>query len=295
MMLIDLVIATRDRRDQLEATLASVWLQKRLPRRVIVVDNGSKDDTWTWLAEESKRRNCLSAIRLMSNVGAGPGKNVGLRESDADAVVVLDDDAQLLGSDVVSQVERCFERNPRVAVIQFKIVDGHTNRVRGYEFPGDHPEVMKDVEHEIGYFIGAGHAIRRRALIDVGFYSEILGLYGHEEIELAYRLIRVGWALRYCPCVEVVHMKDPRGRLSGSETVRRLFYNRLVLNWQYLPARYAIVSSLLWAIKLGRECGGKAVYEELGRFLRRRSDYSRDPVGRLTVDRIKAVGGRLYR
>ena len=95
---------------------------------IIVVDDGSLDDTWECLVRESRRRRCVRAIRLSRNFGKEYALSAGLEVSRGRGVVVMDGDLQhppalipLLvtawrgGGDVVEAVKRSRGREGRLS------------------------------------------------------------------------------------------------------------------------------------------------------------------------------------
>lgn len=82
------IIPTRNRRALLERALHSVWRQSSGPREVIVVDDGSTDDTQALLSSVRDR------VRTISLSGSGPGaaRNAGAQAATGEYVVFLDSD-----------------------------------------------------------------------------------------------------------------------------------------------------------------------------------------------------------
>src|SRR5436190_21061432 len=87
---VSVVIPTRDRWDLLRTTLGGALGQRRVSHEVIVVDDGSADETPTRLAEVSDPR--LRTVRLGRSMGAAAARNRGLAEARGDWVAFLDDD-----------------------------------------------------------------------------------------------------------------------------------------------------------------------------------------------------------
>lgn len=246
-MRVDIVIATYNRADTLKETIENVLTTAQGFGKLYVVDNASADHTRVIL--ESFKDERLIAVFNDRNLGAAGGKNVGLRMSKADIVIVIDDDAIFSTTDPVGEVTRIFNEEERLGLIQFKIINYQTNKVLRYEFPGDHPDTDHDNSFNIGYFIGAGHAIRKSMLARVGYYPDDFGLYAHEEIDLSYRAINHGYIMRYEPSIAVLHKKAPGGRMPANAVLHQLLLNRMIMSKKYLPRRYAFVSNLLWILK----------------------------------------------
>jgi GT2 family glycosyltransferase len=245
-MQVDLVIATYNRAEQLRETLQNVLATAVGINKVYVVNNASTDHTRELLDGMDDGR--IVAIHNERNLGAAAGKNVGLRRSEAELIIVLDDDALFCSEDPVGEVRRLFAEE-RLGVVQFKIINFQTGRVLRYEFPGDDPERRADTQFPIGYFIGAGHAIRKRMLEEVGYYPDDFGLYAHEEVDLSYRAVNHGYTMRYAPSVAVQHKKAPGGRLPPRDVLHHMLLNRLVMTRKYLPAPYSLINNLLWLLR----------------------------------------------
>ena len=88
----DVVIATRDRPDELAGCLASLGRQERAPRAVWVVDASDGDAT----AEVCRATPPgLDVRHLRSAPGTGLQRNVGIDRSTADVLHFVDDDVIL--------------------------------------------------------------------------------------------------------------------------------------------------------------------------------------------------------
>ena len=85
--LFSVVIPTRNRRGLLARALASVRVQSSAPREVIVVDDGSTDDTLEFLATQAD-------VRVARSPGGGPGaaRNAGAALAAGDYLAFLDSD-----------------------------------------------------------------------------------------------------------------------------------------------------------------------------------------------------------
>jgi GT2 family glycosyltransferase len=88
MPLFSIVIPTYNRARLLEAALASVFAQEDTDYEVLVVDDGSTDDTLETLARYGER------VRVFQQRNAGPGaaRNLGIQEARGEYVVFLDSD-----------------------------------------------------------------------------------------------------------------------------------------------------------------------------------------------------------
>lgn len=83
-----IIIPTYNRARLLEQTLASVFAQEETDYEVLVVDDGSSDDTLETLARYGER------VRVFQQRNAGPGaaRNLGIQEARGEYVAFLDSD-----------------------------------------------------------------------------------------------------------------------------------------------------------------------------------------------------------
>jgi glycosyltransferase involved in cell wall biosynthesis len=87
---VSVVISTRGRWDLLRTTLSGALGQQEIEHEVIVVDDGSRDETPARLADLSDSR--LRVVRHHRSRGATAARNRGLEESRGEWVAFLDDD-----------------------------------------------------------------------------------------------------------------------------------------------------------------------------------------------------------
>ena len=89
---VDVIIPAYNAAQTIEATLRSVLSQTLLPGQVIVVDDGSDDETGSLAMAMG---GLVNVIR-QPNGGQGSARNLGLLASDATILVFLDADDLLL-------------------------------------------------------------------------------------------------------------------------------------------------------------------------------------------------------
>jgi GT2 family glycosyltransferase len=179
-------------------------------------------------------------VVLHENVGVPTGRDVGLRRTEAPLVGFLDDDAVAqagIGADIVA----AFDADPHLGAVALRLVDesGETSRRHVPRLGGRHPERGGDV----ALFLGGACAIRRTAYDEAGGYWGDL-FYGHEEVELAWRLIDRGWSIRYLPQLTVFHPRTEIGR--HADGWRMTGRNRVMIARRTLPWPIAIVHVSAW-------------------------------------------------
>jgi len=92
-----ILISTYNRRALLEEALHSVFNQTfKGPYEVVVVDDGSTDDTWEYLKELSKEKGNLVIARHEKNLGISEGRKTAYKLSQGDYLLYFDSDDLLI-------------------------------------------------------------------------------------------------------------------------------------------------------------------------------------------------------
>lgn len=118
---VSLVITTRNRSAMLCEALDSALAidQRRLQLEIVVVDDGSTDDTPTVLQQ-------YPMVRVIRTTGLGmvAARNTGFRAATGDFIMLLDDDDVLTDRAIVAQLE-VFEQHPEYGAVhaRFQLTD----------------------------------------------------------------------------------------------------------------------------------------------------------------------------
>lgn len=132
-MLFSVIIPTYNRRHTIGAAIASALQQDAVECEVIVVDDGSTDDTLDWLAREFAD----PLLRVMPNHRAkGPAgaRNTGLLAARGEFIALLDSDDCFLPGHLVSNAQ-VFQRFPGVDVTFGRAVYEQDGKVVDYMGP----------------------------------------------------------------------------------------------------------------------------------------------------------------
>jgi GT2 family glycosyltransferase len=215
-------------------TLASVFKAQPPPNKleVILVDNGSQDDTPQAVRKKFPR---VKLILSPTNLGFAAGNNLGLRQAKGRYLLLLNSDT-LVQSDTFVKMVKFMDSSPRVglATCRVELKNGQLDPAshRGFPTPwagltyhlgleklfprsklfAQYHQGWKDLKtiHEIDSPVGAFYFLRRQALQQVGFLDEAFFMYG-EDLDLAYRLKQAGWQVVYTPITRITHLKGASG------------------------------------------------------------------------------------
>ena len=181
-MLFSVVIPVHNRRHLLPRTLDSVWAQIFTDFEVIVVNDGSTDETGEWLASQGERIQAIT----QANRGPGAARNLGTREARGKYVAFLDSD-DVWPPWTLETFAKLICKHNSPAILAGKVVEFRDER----ELKAIRPEpICADFHADYfascrgGYFVGAGMAVLRRDLLLAcgGFIEERVNAEDHDLI-----------------------------------------------------------------------------------------------------------------
>ncbi len=191
---LSIVVVAYNTNEDLLLCIDSIAKQLTPKVEVLVIDNGKNDAIYDKLI-----RLPVYYIKLKRNMGACFGRNVGILESRGRVVAFLDDDC-VADENFISSLLDIF-KNKDIYGLRGKI-EFKTETI--YNYLQNHYQLGNDV---FPYFINVEGvcAVRRREIVEVGGWNE--DIWGHEGLELSYRLVRQFGrrGLVYHPSVIIYH------------------------------------------------------------------------------------------
>jgi len=188
------VLSMGTRPAELPRAMESLMAQRGVVLDVVVVGNG-------W--EPTGLPPGVRTVHLPQNVGIPEGRNVGAREVGGDVIFFYDDDAFLPTDDVVARLVAVLDEDPRVGAVQPRPVDpdGRPSPQRWVPRPGGGDPLRPGA---VTWVWEGTFAIRREAFERAGGWPGHF-FYGHEGIELMWRVWDLGYVGWYAPDIVVNH------------------------------------------------------------------------------------------
>lgn len=178
------------------------------PLEVIVVDDGSSDDTRARAAAFGTE---VFKIRVLGTGGRrGPGfaRNLGSKEAAGDVLFFLDSDV-CVTRDTVGRISRTFEADPALDALM-----GSYDRMPAcWNFLSQYRNLMHAYVHQTGeahastFWSGCG-AIQREVFLQHGGFDKSYSRPSIEDIELGYRLVLNGHKILLDRELQVTHLKQ---------------------------------------------------------------------------------------
>ena len=210
--LVTVVIPTWDGRERLRRCLEALRKQTFRDFDVVVIVNGSRDDTVGMLSRYPEAQVIVNP----RNLGFAAAVNQGIRSTGGDYVAVLNDDAfpeprwleallRVMGSD--PGLGACaslmvFAHKPDTVQSAGIAIDRAA--IAWDRFRGKPVSVARKTREVFG--ASAGAALYRRSMLEeVGLFDERFFAY-LEDVDLAWRAQIAGWRCRYVPEAVVHHL-----------------------------------------------------------------------------------------
>ena len=185
---------------------------------ILVVDNGSKDESVDYLRDlESYESNLnIKAIYLDENLGFAGGVNVGLAACDSKYVILLNNDTEVFPDyvemlvDAIEKSDRIFAVNPLMINAHDKELvddagDGYSLLGWGYQI-GVGEKVADFTKRRAVFSACAGASIYRKSILDeIGYFDEMHFAY-LEDMDLSFRARLRGYIIGFEPRAKVYHL-----------------------------------------------------------------------------------------
>ena len=192
---VDVTIPVRNRACFIGACLDSVRAQTLQPAAVIVVDDGSTDDTTAVLGAYARTWPKLRVIRTTPR-GKSSARNTAVAASTAQLVAFIDSDDVWLPDKLARQVALFTPDRPRLGLVHcgLRQIDEHGNQLQVLSpvwMPSKRGDVFSAMINEFYHLAGSASAVvaRRDLVMMVGGFDE--SLEHAEDRDLWMRLARV--------------------------------------------------------------------------------------------------------
>ncbi len=253
------------------------------PVDVVVVDNGSTDESVSLLREEFPE---VTVLALERNLGFGPALNRAVAEHRADPLILLNNDAQCEPRFVEALLDAAAEGVQSVAGVLLQerspgLIDSAgvvaDRTLMGFDYLHGEPlEAAAAAADPLGPTGGAA-LYDRAAFAAVGGFDERIFLY-YEDLDLALRLAAAGARCRLAPAATALHAYSASLGAGSGEKFARTGWSR-----GYMLRRYGVMSRPRDAARVlateGAICAGQLLMDRTAAGLRGRLRGWRDGDG----------------
>lgn len=224
------VILTWNSQNYIEKCLNSIIQIKTLKSRVVVVDNGSDDNTVNILNRYCDKHYDnveISVIKLQKNEGTTKSRNYGIKklEKESKYMCILDSDT-VINEKAMQRLIQILESNERNAIVGPMMEDeNHIVQNSGRKIPTLTVKLLKilpikaakkkgemleeypyttDTVRMTGYLMSACWLIKSDLFKLTGYLDEKI-FYAPEDVEFCIRIWVNGYRVLYCNDVSIIH------------------------------------------------------------------------------------------
>lgn len=243
------IVCTRNRPDSLQPALTSILASRDRDFELMVVDQSDGDETQELVDCFTGRSCCIRYIRDDGR-GLSHARNLGIAVSRGNFIVFTDDDC-VVDPEWLGTMVRTLKCDSGAGAAFGAVVAAPYEHAKGF-IAGYVPSKTRRLRGRLGKLwdggIGASMAFRRDALVAIGPFDELLGAGGYfpscEDGDVAYRVLKGGYAVWHVPRAVVVHygLRDWR---SGSRLTRQTYVAVAVAYMKHLRLGDSVALLLL--------------------------------------------------
>lgn len=246
--MLSIIILTCNQCDHTLRCLDSLdnYMSMHFDSEVILVDNGSSDDTESKVSERGYSwHERLRYMKKQFNIGVASGRNEGIRNAKGDVIMFLDNDTKAT-ADAVEKLYKYVLKNREVGVAApcLKSSDGEIQHsakkypgicVKIKNMIGQRQDVilLDEIDAFPSYVIGACQIMRREVINRVGLLDERI-FFGPEDADFCIRVREAGYKVQYLADITIIHYWQRATRKKiFSKLAWRHFCGLLYFYWKH--------------------------------------------------------------
>jgi len=248
----------------INSLFSSLEKEKNISFEVIVVDNGSEDNTVDMLKKIPIEKDRFLIIENKKNLGYAKANNLAIKKASGEFILFLNSDVLISEIDW-NKILKFLEKNKKVGALTVRVnlkneqIDPACHRgsptlwrsfcyFLGLErffspFPflnrffGGYHLIHLDFKkiHEVEAISGAFFLTRKKILSRLKGFDEDFFMYG-EDLDLCVRIKKIGYKIVYYPLFSVLHLKYQSGLGNKDKELKRqtkyYFYQAMKIFYQ---------------------------------------------------------------
>ena len=265
-MKLSFLIPTKNRPFDLEKNILAInnLNLEGIEYEILILDDGSTENY-------SSLVSCYEFVTYFKNefsLGISSVRNKLASHAKGEYLIFLDDDVQIDKSLDLSILFELFESNTKLGLIAFNItaifnteyvvkdnsnvVNLNSKPIKQIPFNKYHlyfdSSLIKNITF-VSYFIGAAFACRK-SLFDKNIYFDELFLWGNEELDFSYNIIKHNYELIFHPDFKANHF--PRKSViddndNNLNSLNLFIANRILTAYKNLSFTYALSYIFIWS------------------------------------------------
>ncbi len=238
-MLISVVIATINRREELRDTILAYQSQTHPDVEIVIIDNGSTDGTREMMQADFPQ---VEYLWLPYNMGTH-AINIGFERARGEVLWLSNNDSYPEGNDAFARLADFLTEHQHVDIVgseDIEVRDG--NKIYHWHPIDVNIEDMPPDGFKTNLFHGTGAAVRRRVYEDIGGFWDV---FLFEEMDYCARAIARGYSIRYLPTIRTLHFASVNQRVNYERWIMSAL-NMSRFTWRYFPFWQAVYRMSLY-------------------------------------------------
>ena len=191
---VSIIIPAYNAEETIKQCIVSVLNQKHKNIEIIVVDDGSRDNT----AKITAPLKC-KLIKSNKNSGAGNARNLGLKAAEGDYIYFIDSDC-VLEEECIERLIKGFSKSDEIGVVGGTCItppdiDNILNL--GHDVTERYKDFLNLGERYVVYLSGANLCIKKEVVDRVGVFNE--KFITHEDFDFTFRATQCGYKILFQP------------------------------------------------------------------------------------------------
>lgn len=225
-----LIIPSWNRCHSLDKTLRNLLCQKKLRYEIIVVDNGSTDDTKTVCQRLRQKNQQLHYIPLAENKGVPYAVNQGIHRAQGKIIACIDDD-EFSHDEYLLEKIAWLAKEKQWGILNIDRVDKANKATMGQQLFPYHKKAKRGHSFYVHNFCNGTVFIKREVIEKIGLFEETYFRQAQEN-EYALRAIVAGFEVLHCPQLVLQHISDPF-ILASDQVFYYSLRNTMLMNYKY--------------------------------------------------------------
>jgi GT2 family glycosyltransferase len=226
-----------------------------VPTTVMLVDNGSSDESVQWTKRNFPN---VRILQLTRNHGFGEGNNLGAMESSADILILLNNDMIVEKKFINPLIDALKVPGTFAATSQISMRPGVTRVETGLTYGSFHGGRYRVFHAPVSTIVdegsavpvfwagGGAMAVSRQAFRDFGGFNQLYAPFYWEDTDLSYRAWKAGLRVVLVPSSRVLHLhRSTTSRFSSIMVGRVSRRNEYLFTWANLHDGIWIAENLL--------------------------------------------------
>jgi len=225
--LVSIVIPCYNQGKYLEETVQSVLASTYKPLEIIIVNDGSKDDSLT-IAQRLAEKHSEIKVMDLENGGVAKARNTGIRAAKGTYILPLDGD-DLISPEYLEKGVETLRCNSNVKVVYCQAVKFNESGQKPWNLK---PFSRNQLARDNMIFVAA--LFRKSDFLDIGGFSEDMSM-GREDWEFWIKMLKNGGDVIQLPFIGFYYRLTPTSKRKKTGTNQKKRERIAYLNAHHMP------------------------------------------------------------